>query len=213
MNDSINRKLPPRRQWLTPGTLNGSWLVLVSLIALILLLSMLGETARQALRFDRIAILNERQYWRLLTGHLVHGSWRHTLLNTAGLGLIVALFRGVYTPMQWCRIGLLSALCIDVGLLMLMPTLQWYVGLSGVLHGLLAAGAVAWWRVESPGLAALLTAILVGKLCWEQWQGALPLSGDLPVIVNAHLYGAAGGLLAGALMLTRLPGRSAQRPN
>jgi hypothetical protein len=28
----------------------------------------------------------------------------------------------------------------------------------------------------------------------------LPLSGDMPVVVDAHLYGAIGGALAGALL-------------
>jgi hypothetical protein len=74
--------------------------------------------------------------------------------------------------------------------------LEWYVGFSGVLHGALAAGAVAWHRRESALLAWALTAVLAGKLIWEQAVGALPLSGDLPVVVDAHLYGAAGGLLA-----------------
>ncbi len=201
MNDSIDRSSAPRRQWRTAYL---SWFAMLLLVVAIVALSATGEAGRGYLRFERMAILNDRQYWRLLTGHLVHGSWQHTWLNLAGLGLVAMLFRGVYTPMQWCRIGLLSALCIDLGLVMLMPKLQWYVGLSGVLHGLLAAGAVAWWRIENPWFAAALSVLLIGKLCWEQWQGALPLSGDLPVIVNAHLYGALGGVLAGVLMLPRL---------
>ena len=92
---------------------------------------------------------------------------------------------------------------------MLEPQLEWYVGLSGVLHGALAAGAIGWWRHESKPLALALTAVLVGKLAWEQWQGALPLSGDMPVVVDAHLYGAIGGALAGACagtaIIARLP--------
>jgi hypothetical protein len=88
--------------------------------------------------------------------------------------------------------------CIDAGFVLFEPQLQWYVGLSGVLHGALAAGVVAWWRHETRPLALALTLVLVGKLAWEQWHGALPLSGDMPVIVDAHLYGAVGGFL-GAL--------------
>jgi hypothetical protein len=38
-------------------------------------------------------------------------------------------------------------------------------------------------------------------LLWEQWRGALPLSGDLNVIVNAHCYGALGGVLAALLLM------------
>jgi membrane associated rhomboid family serine protease len=96
-------------------------------------------------------------------------------------------------------------MCIDTGFLLLMPHLQWYVGLSGVLHGLLTAGAVAWWRLEDRRLTLVLWLILLTKLTWEQWHGALPLSGDLNVIVNAHLYGAIGGAMVGIGLMRRLP--------
>lgn len=173
------------------------------LAALLLVLNAFGEPVRQALRYQR-DLLAQGEYWRLLTGHLVHGSWQHVALNVAGLTLVAVLFRGAYRAGQWLFIGVVSALCIDAGLFWLVPTLQWYVGLSGVLHGLLAAGAWSWWhapvREGDRGMAVLLSLILIGKLGWEQWQGALPLSGDLNVIVDAHLYGAVGGLLAAWLV-------------
>lgn len=198
-----------RRHWLTLNRAQRrAGLVLFGLMLLVIMLALAGESARDSLRYQRDAIVTEHQYWRLLTGHLVHGSWRHAGLNLAGLLLIVSLFRGCYTLRQWLLIGLASAACIDLGMLLLMPQLDWYVGLSGILHGLLAAGAVAWWRSEDRLLAGLLSAILLGKLAWEQWQGALPLSGELPVIVNAHLYGAVAGLLVGLVLIRRGPGES-----
>ena len=93
-----------------------------------------------------------------------------------------------------------SVVIIDLGFVLLEPQLEWYVGLSGVLHGALAAGAIGWWQHESRPLALALTLVLIGKLAWEQWHGALPLSGDMPVVVDAHLYGAIGGALAGACL-------------
>jgi len=93
----------------------------------------------------------------------------------------------------------------------LQPQLLWYVGLSGVLHGALAAGGVAWWRYESKPMAALLSAIFFGKLTWEQWQGALRLSGGLPVVVDAHLYGACGGVTAAAILWLRDRSRAPDR--
>lgn len=176
---------------------------LLGLLALVLvLLSLLGESGRLALRYQREAVL-QGEYWRLLTGHLVHGSTQHLLLNGAGLGLVAALFPHDYSWRAWLAIGLFSALAIDVGLVFYEPQLLWYVGLSGVLHGALAAGAVAWWRHESRLLALVLSVIFVGKLAWEQWHGALPLSGNLPVVVDAHLYGALGGALAGVILWLR----------
>lgn len=206
MNDSTNHSFTPRRRWLTPGVgLDWPWMLLLLSVIVVIALAAGGEAGRVALRYQRDALLNEHQYWRLLTGHLVHGSWQHTWLNLAGVAVIAGLFRGTYSTAQWCWIALASVACIDLGLLLLMPQLQWYVGLSGMLHGLLAAGTVAWWRMEDRRPAAALSATLVGKLFWEQWQGALPLSGDLNVIVNAHLYGAVGGLLAGMALVKRIP--------
>ena len=60
-------------------------------------MSLLGESGRLALRYEREAVL-QGEYWRLLTGHLVHGTWLHLLLNGAGLGLVAALFPTAITP-------------------------------------------------------------------------------------------------------------------
>lgn len=169
------------------------------MILALVLLSLLGESGRLALRYEREAIL-QGEYWRLLTGHLVHGSWLHLVLNGLGLGLVAALFARDYSLPAWLLIGLVSVVAIDLGFVLYEPQLLWYVGLSGVLHGALAAGAVAWWRHESKLLALLLSVIFIGKLTWEQWHGALPLSGDLPVVVDAHLYGAVGGVIAGTIL-------------
>jgi hypothetical protein len=62
-------------------------------------------------------------------------------------------------------------------------------------------------------LALALSAVLVGKLAWEQWHGALPLSGDMSVVVDAHLYGAIGGALAGAAVWLHSRGWWAGRPS
>ena len=173
---------------------------MLGLLALgLVLLSLLGENGRLALRYERDAVL-QGEYWRLLSGHLVHGNWLHLLLNGAGLGLIAALFPREYSLAGWLLIALCSVIAIDAAFVLYEPQLRWYVGLSGVLHGALAAGAVAWWRHESRLLALVLSGIFVGKLIWEQVQGALPLSGELPVVVDAHLYGAIGGAVAGAIL-------------
>lgn len=177
---------------------HGLWLLGLLLAALVLV-SLSGESGQAALRYQRDAVLHG-EYWRLLTGHFVHGSATHLLLNGAGLALVAALFPRDYSLREWLVVLALSIVAIDIGFVWLEPQLQWYVGLSGVLHGALAAGAVAWWRHEPKALALALSAIFLGKLGWEHFQGPLPLSGDMPVVVNAHLYGAIGGGLAGAIL-------------
>lgn len=176
-----------------------SSLWLLGLIAAVVVLVELGgESWQYALRYERDRAL-DGEYWRLLTGHFVHGSAQHLLLNSAGLALVAVLFPRHLSTNTWLVVIGLSIAAIDIGFVLWEPQVHWYVGLSGVLHGALAAGAVSWWMRESKGLALALTLVLIAKLAWEQWVGALPLSGDMTVIVDAHLYGAVGGAVAGVL--------------
>ena len=157
-----------------------------------------GEAATLWLRYERLQVL-DGELWRLLTAHLVHLDGRHLALNLTGLVLIAALFPSDYSGAEWTWVGLGSAAAIAFGFLVLEPELEWYVGLSGVLHGLLAAGAISWWRRQPPLMAIALTAGLVGKLIYESVAPGSLASG-WPVVVSAHLYGAIGGAVV-ALML------------
>jgi hypothetical protein len=74
------------------------------------------------------------------------------------------------------------------------------VGSSGALHGVLAAGTLAHLR-RGDFDGWILAVFLVAKLAYEQWSGALPFAGGtMPVVTDAHLYGALGGLAAAAAM-------------
>jgi rhomboid family GlyGly-CTERM serine protease len=147
------------------------------------------------LRYDRAALANA-ELWRLVTCHLIHLDWSHAALNLAGLVLMWALFFGDYSPWKWLGILAGAAAAIDAGFWFLEPQLVWYVGLSGVLHGVMSAGTWAHLRRRDSN-AWILVAFILAKLAWEQTHGALPLSGpvgSLRVVVDAHLYGAIGGL-------------------
>jgi rhomboid family GlyGly-CTERM serine protease len=175
---------------------------LLAACALLVLITLTGEPGRVLLRYDRAALAGG-ELWRLVTAHLVHLDLHHALLNCLGLLLMWALFARDYTPRQWLLIVLGSMAVIDAGLALWDSTLRWYVGSSGALHGAMAAGTLAHLRRgERDGW--LLAAFLVGKIAWEQGVGALPLSGSDPVVVDAHLFGAAGGLAAAAF-LKRVP--------
>lgn len=188
----------------TPITLRQARWLLGLLIALLVLSWVGDEPLRLALRYERTAVF-DGEYWRLLTGHFVHGSTAHLALNLAGLALVAALFARDFSLGEWLFVLLASIAAIDLGFVFYEPQLEWYVGFSGVLHGVLAAGAIAWWQHESRHLALTLCLIVIGKLAWEQWRGALPFSGDMAVIVDAHLYGALGGALAAGVLWLRRP--------
>jgi rhomboid family GlyGly-CTERM serine protease len=158
-----------------------------------------GDDVRIWARYERGALASG-EYWRLITAHLVHLGWGHLWPNLAALAVIGALFDNVFDGGDWVAVGLGAAAAIDAGLYLIDPNVQWYVGLSGVLHGFIAGGAfLALLRGQAVG--ALLAIGLSAKLIFEQTWGPVPLTAATTggaVIVAAHLYGAAGGLLAAA---------------
>jgi rhomboid family GlyGly-CTERM serine protease len=176
-------------------------LALLLACLLLLLPTLAGDGGQALLRYQRSA-LAAGQWWRLLSAHLVHLDARHALLNAAGLALMWVLFARDYSPKAWLAIVLGAIAAIDAGLWLADSTVQWYVGSSGVLHGVMAAGALAHLRSgERDGW--LLAGLLGAKLLYEQAVGALPFSGNDPVVVDAHLYGVAGGAAVAAFLSPR----------
>ena len=159
------------------------------LTALCLVLGLGGNWARELLRYDRDGLLSG-ELWRLITAHTVHLGWPHLSLNVIALIILGNLFADVLTRRQWWLGALLSAAAIDAGLLLLNKPVVWYVGLSGVLHGLILLGGMRLARGQ-PGMGLCLVIGVILKLGWEQWQGPLPFTAS--VLVDAHLYGALGG--------------------
>lgn len=156
----------------------------------------------QVLRFDRNAIANG-QLWLLFTGNFVHLGSSHLMMNMAGFALVVALVWPHFSSVEWVLITVFSSLVVGIGLYLLDKEVFWYVGFSGTLHGLVIAGSLADLR-HYPKSAALLLILIIGKLVWEQFLGALPGSESAAggsVVVNAHLYGAIGGAVIGVLLL------------
>lgn len=156
----------------------------------------------QTLRFDRNTIANGA-FWLLLTGNFVHLGLSHLLMNMAGFALVVALVWSHFTTLEWALVVIFSSLVVGVGLYLFDNEVLWYVGFSGTLHGLVIAGSLADLQ-HYPKSAALLLILIIGKLTWEQFSGALPGSESVAggsVVVNAHLYGAIGGAVAGMLLL------------
>jgi rhomboid family GlyGly-CTERM serine protease len=156
------------------------------------------------LRYERSG-LEQGQYWRLLSAHFVHLNAHHLLLNVVGLLLLWVMFARDLRPREWLAVALASIGAIDAGLWFISTQVLWYVGASGVLHGLWAAGAVSSWR-EGRAYGVLLSCALAAKLCYEHFAGPNPLDAGLPVITIAHVYGALGGALA-AVVFARAPGR------
>lgn len=174
-------------------------LAALSLLALMALLQLWAP----ALDWQRFAIAHGA-VWRLLTGHLVHLNWTHLALNGSGLLLLAWVFRDEVSPGQAGLAALVLAVLVGVGLYLGDPSILRYAGFSGVLHGLLYAALVLTWR-RTPWVNTVALLVLLGRLYAEQqssydtlylqaWIGA-------PVAVDAHLYGALGGVILGGIGL------------
>jgi rhomboid family GlyGly-CTERM serine protease len=176
----------------------GRWIWLLLILLLLAALSGIGDRAMFSLRYDRAAIA-AGGWWRLLTAHAVHLDAHHLLLNGLGLVLMWSLFAQDYDAVEWCAIVLSGALAISSGLWWLSPNVGWYVGASGVLHAVMAAGTVRHLAAREWDRWILLVG-LAGKLAYEQLAGPPPKL----IVVDAHLYGAMAGFIVGAVLCGRM---------
>jgi rhomboid family GlyGly-CTERM serine protease len=146
-------------------------------------------------RFDR-DLVEQGEVWLVFSGHLVHLNWSHWLLNMAGLAIVAFFFSSHASFKQWLLVILVSISVISAGLWWWQTDIRTYVGLSGVLHGLFLYGALREIRFY-PTSGYVLVAVLLAKLGWEFFYGALPGSENMAggrVLTEAHLLGAIGGI-------------------
>ena len=157
-----------------------------------------GEGARHALRYDRQMIL-QGQVWRLITGNFVHLGPGHFLEDMAGMVLLWLLFEDALAGWRMPAVLLAGSAAVGIGLLVGDPGVDWYVGISGALDTLWAAGSLRLIR-RRDRFGWILIAVLLAKLAYEQLFGPLPFSTVTTggnVVVDAHLYGALAGALIG----------------
>ncbi|MEM6819660.1 MAG: rhombosortase [Pseudomonadota bacterium] len=146
--------------------------------------------------------------WRGLTAHWVHLGAMHAGLNAIALAMLAALVGRHLSARAWLGLWLFASVVISVALWTGMPSLERYVGASGVLHGIATAGGIALFshqRLES----SLLLGGIAAKLVWEQLVGPSTATAGLiggNIITEAHLVGAVAGLLYG-LVAVRLRAR------
>lgn len=167
------------------------WRGPVALILLALTIQLGGAATYAALRYQRAAI-EAGQWWRLLSGNLVHLGWYHLGLNVLALLVLIALCA---QPLRWrdwwARVGILGA-GVGAGLYLFAPGINNYAGLSGLVHGLFVLGL--WPLVRKGDVVAVgCFAFLIAKLAYECVSGA-PLSDARAiggsVVTESHLFGA-----------------------
>ncbi len=150
--------------------------------------------------------------WRAFSAAFVHWSVGHLLANLAGCAVLAWLGLAASLPARCTRAWLLAWPLTHVGLL-LLPDLQHYGGLSGVLHAGVAIAVVEllFRQGRDRLLGAAIAAGLLLKLLLEQPFGAAmrQVPGwDIAVVPFAHLSGAIAGLACALLLSINWQGRS-----
>lgn len=182
------------------------WLaLLVSVLCIGLYLAGLAMPfVDQLLAYQRSAI-TQGQWWRLITGNLLHTNHWHLLMNLAGLWIVLFLHHFHYQLKGVSLLFLLLCLLEGLGLYLGYPQLLGYVGLSGMLHGLFAYGALMDIQHKLKSGYLLLLGVIL-KVTHEQFYGA---SEDVTVMIGArvateaHLVGMICGIICAVMMLLR----------
>lgn len=180
--------------------LNRQGFTLYVLLLGCLLLGPWNDGATSDFAFSRGAVRGG-DYWRFLTGPLVHSNWQHLALNAGGLLVLQQLFGAELRPVRWMWGYVFVSVCIGICLLAFSRFGTVY-GLSGVLHGLFVFAACLALSRDAL-LAAGVLLLVAGKVGWEQIAGGSHFVTDLigmPVATDAHLYGAVAGAVLGAVM-------------
>jgi len=176
------------------------WLRQFSLPVVITLISVIIQATplENLLDLERSKV-NSGQWWLLITGHCSHLDWTHWLVNNIALWIIWELFyrhlhRHYHLIKAWIEF-LVLAVGVGLGIYWFNPEIGWYVGLSGILHGMFAIGIIRE-VLQKNRLSMLVAIAFIGKIVWEQTVGVTTIflfSAD-DVLVDAHLYGAVTGV-------------------
>lgn len=113
--------MPILKEWLSKWPKHHSYTVIFALAALMIALELLDPMigVKISLRFER-NLIAQGQWWRLLSGHLVHSNGMHLVMNIASLLLVFWLFAKSLGPLHWlaaivASAGGISALLFTVG--------------------------------------------------------------------------------------------------
>ena len=190
-----------RKPFPTPSAkANDYWRPLVVILSLSIFLQIIGTL--EEFRLETATAID--QPWRLITGHLIHVGWTHLVINIIGAIFIWILVGRAFNLKIWLLAFVMIGATVNLGLINLSNDVEWYAGLSGILHGLIVAGVLV--RLErSDYLGFALLGGITAKFVLEWHEGGSQSMATLigaRVISDAHVYGAFGGLLFSTFVLS-----------
>lgn len=135
--------------------------------------------------------------WRWWTGHWVHVGWRHYLLNMLAFLCLPFIFPQVRQTTLLGSLLILPPL-LSAGLYWLLPQVQAYAGLSGILHGIFVLVAIQRLQLQRERqFAILVLGCIVVKVGLEKWMGYSETAQliQAPVLIESHQIGLVTGII------------------
>lgn len=142
------------------------------------------------------SLIQEGQYWRLWSGHWQHLTWNHWLMNQFGLMLILWLMPMLLEGGRWLMA--IIAASFMIGMALLWTDLQGYVGLSGLLYGLLFYGCLIDDSIPRKVKVLLLSVVAIKVVVEQVWPEVNATTSESIgglVAIDAHLFGSLAGLI------------------
>jgi len=179
-----------QQQWL-------NWLFLGLLCLIIYTVSANNITV---LDYNRELII-DGEYWRLLSGNFNHTNIYHLILNLGALAVIGGLHYRYYNSVVYTSLILLLSIGVGVGILWLSPSTHLYVGLSGILHGMIIVGAIIDVTKKYYSGYILIIGTIIKVLNEQLFNSPVEISQliEAKVLTEAHLYGLVTGLIIAPL--------------
>lgn len=174
--------------------------------SLIVMLLITATTWLPESTIDSLALIatkvDQGEWWRIITSQFVHVGFNHTLLNIVGYLIISAAFREDVSAKEEAIALLFSVIGVGLGIYWLSDDIQWYVGLSGAVYGILCHNLIIGWR-RSAILSLFFTVFLIGKFIYEHLiAGPDTVTASFigaQVAIDSHLYGAITGVVTGLI--------------
>ena len=153
--------------------------------------------AAAALIFDRAAIAGG-EWWRMVTGNWVHLSMSHLVYDALAVLIAGCLLERDGAPLR--SIVLASAGAVGLAVLLGLPGIARFGGLSGVVYALVAYLALSGLRERGAWRFLCLTTLLViaAKLCFELSTGRfllVPTDDEIIAVPLVHAVGMAVALV------------------
>jgi len=166
------------------------------LVAIASMLYLLAGPMPEQLVYSRTDIING-DWWRLITGHWVHSDTQHALWDITALAVLGG-YSERYLGKRVFTYLLSASLFISACIWILLPWLEYYCGLSGILHTLLVIGMTANWGRQRDPVFLIITGLTALKTAVEIYSNSAIFTDTIwPSLPQAHLY----GMILGSLML------------